>query len=73
MPAARILLRRLWQGCYGVTAGAFVAIPAAVLGDDPPSIKIVLALCGAILFAGATGVLLEMREHSLFPGVDDDG
>ena len=72
-PPVQILLRRLWQGCYGVSAGAFVAVPAALLGEHPPTIKMVIATSGALLFSAAAGVLLEIFERRLFPGGEDGG
>ena len=72
-PPVQILLRRLWQGCYGVSAGAFVAVPAALLGEHPPTIKMVVAMSGVFLFSGAAGVLLEVFERRFFPGGKDDG
>ena len=72
-PPVQILLRRLWQGCYGVSAGAFVAIPAALLGEHPPTIKMVIAMSGVFLFSGAAGVLLEVFERRFFPGGEDGG
>lgn len=67
----RILLHRLQQGCYGICAGAFVAIPAAMLGEHTPSARAVAIMAGVALFAGAMGMLIEVVESRLTSGDND--
>jgi hypothetical protein len=64
----QIALERTRQGCYGICAGSFVAVPAAMLGDHVPSLQMVGAIGGIALFAGMTGLLIEVVETRVFPG-----
>lgn len=64
----QIALQRMRQGCYGVGAGAILAIPAALLGEHVPSLRMVLALGGMGLLAGAAGVMMEVLENQIYPG-----
>lgn len=68
----QILLHRLQQGCYGICAGSFLAIPAAILGEHTPSPRTMAVLAGAGLFAGAVGMLIEMIESRSSAGGTDE-
>ena len=63
----QIALQRMRQGCYGVGAGSVLAIPAALLGEHVPSPRMLLALGGMGLLAGAAGVMMEVFENQIFP------
>lgn len=70
--AGSIVLQRLRQGCYGICAGAFVAIPSALVGEHTPTWRSIGIMIGVMLFAGATGLALEIIENRVFPGGGDD-
>ncbi|HST63444.1 MAG TPA: hypothetical protein VLK84_32330 [Longimicrobium sp.] len=67
----QVALQRTRQGCYGIGAGAVLAIPGALLGERVPSLRMVLVLVGLGLLAGAAGVMIEVFEHRIFPGGKD--
>lgn len=67
----QIALQRTRQGCYGIGAGSVLAIPAALLGEHVPSLRMVFALGGLGVLAGAAGVMVEVFEHRIFPGGTD--
>jgi hypothetical protein len=67
----QIALMRARQGCYGICGGSFVAIPAAMLGEHAPAMPTVVVMTGMALFAGATGLLIEIFERRIFPGGTD--
>jgi hypothetical protein len=64
----RIALERLRQGCYGICAASFVAIPAAVLGEHAPALRIIGVMAGMGLSAGLAGLMVEVSENRIFPG-----
>jgi hypothetical protein len=64
----QIVLERIRQGCYGICAGSIVAIPAALLSEQMPSLRMIIALGGIGLFAGTAGVMIEVFEHRIYPG-----
>ena len=64
----QVVLQRMRQGCYGFCAAASIAIPAAMLSDHTPAERLVIAILGTGLLAGATGLLLELVEIRVFPG-----
>ena len=68
----QIVLQRLRQGCYGICAGAFVAIPSALVGEGTPTWQAIGIIIGVMLFAGTTGLALEIFENRVFPGGGDD-
>ena len=64
----RIALERLRQGFYGICAASFVAIPAAVLGEHAPTLRIIAVMAGMGLSAGLAGLMVEVSENRIFPG-----
>lgn len=53
-PARRptqIVQHRLQQACYGIAAGAFVSISAALLGEHPPSDREMMIMAAIAVFA----------------------
>lgn len=64
----RVVLQRMRQGCYGFCAASAIAIPAALLSDHTPAERLVVAIFGTAVLAGATGLLLELFEIRVFPG-----
>jgi len=70
-PAMQIVLRRLWQGCYGVSGGLFVALIGALLGEHPPDGSFSGAIGVVIAVLAGAGVLLEVAERRRFPGGKD--
>ena len=68
---AQIALQRVRQGCYGMGAGAVLAIPAALLGEHVPAPRMVLVLGGVGLLAAAAGLMAEVFENQVFPGGTD--
>jgi drug/metabolite transporter (DMT)-like permease len=64
--------QRLRQACYGICAGSFVAIPAARVGEHPPSDGELVVLAGVAFFAGAMGMLIEVLEARSDHGGNDE-
>lgn len=64
----RIALERLRQGCYGICAASLVAVPAAVLGEHAPALRVVGVMVGMGLSAGLAGLMVEVTENRIFPG-----
>lgn len=64
----QIALQRVRQGCYGVCAGSFVAIPAAMLGEHSAGVQGTGMMGAVALLAGSAGLLLEVVENRIFPG-----
>jgi hypothetical protein len=68
----QIALQRVRQGCYGICAGSFVAIPAAMLGEHSPAVQTTGMMGAVALLAASAGLLLEVVENRIFPGGMDD-
>lgn len=65
---AQVILERARQGCYGICAASFVAIPAALLGEHLPALHLLGAMGATALLTGTTGLLIEVLEIRIFPG-----
>lgn len=63
-----VILERSRQGCYGICAASFVAIPAALLGEHVPAFPLLGAMGVAALLTGATGLLIEVLEIRILRG-----
>lgn len=64
----RIALQRVRQGCYGICAASFVAIPAAVLGEHAPPRRVLVVIVALGASAGTAGLMAEVFESRIFPG-----
>lgn len=65
---SQVIMERMRQGCYGISAASFVAIPAALLGEHSPAFHLLGSMGAAALLTGVTGLLIEVVEIQVFPG-----
>lgn len=72
MSAKQIVLRRIRQGCYGVTGASLASFPGAFLGEHFPATEMLLTIGIVAVFAAVAGVCFEVLERRLFPGGKDD-